>query len=162
MKTRSITHKESEELLIKIRHNWPSEVHPSTLKGVLSTQVAPTTKIVACGQFLAIHKDEKVIPFLGDNDTLRFFPSITVHSGAISHVCNGANIMRPGIISFSEYSKGDIVIVIEAKYHKPIAVGESTLSSKDSEDAVKGVIIQNLHYVGDKAWDEGKNMRRGT
>jgi len=158
MKTRSITHKESEELLIKIRNNWPSEVHPSKLKGVLLTQVAPTIEIIACGRFLVIQKDGKIIPFLGDNDTLRFFPSITVHSGAISHVCNGANIMRPGITSFSEYGKGDIVVV-EAKYRKPIAVGEAILSSKDSEATTKGVIIQNLHYVGDKAWNTGKNLK---
>jgi len=95
-----------------------------------------------------------LFPLLKDETILPKLPTVTVDSGAIKFVCNGANIMRPGIIKVEgEFSKSSIVLVKEQKYGKAISVGLSTLSKTDLESASKGSVIENLHYVGDKFWE---------
>ncbi|MHB1867897.1 MAG: PUA domain-containing protein, partial [Nitrososphaerales archaeon] len=85
---------------------------------------------------------------------------ITVDSGAIKFVCNGANIMRPGIVKIEgDFQAQDIVVIKEQKYGKPIAVGRVTLSKPEMESATKGAVITNLHYVGDKFWDMLKELK---
>ena len=75
------------------------------------------------------NKDEKgspeiYFPLLKDAWILPSRPSITVDSGAVKFVVNGANIMRPGITKIEgDFASGDIVVVKEEKYGKAIAVG---------------------------------------
>ena len=65
--------------------------------------------------------------------------------------------MRPGIKIFKdEFKKGDIVAIQEEKYKKYIALGIAAFSSSELEISKKGMAIKNNHYVGDKAWEEGK------
>jgi len=71
-------------------------------------------------------------PLLKDEYLITDRPVITVDSGAIKFVCNGANI---------------------------IAVGRVTLSKPEMESATKGAVITNLHYVGDKFWDMLKELK---
>jgi len=105
------------------------------------------------------HKDEKsgpetYFPLLKDEWILPSRPSITVDSGAVKFVVNGANIMRPGITKIEgEFGPGEIVVVKEEKYGKAIAVGEATLSKTQMEETKKGAVINNLHYAGDKYWE---------
>ena len=50
-------------------------------------------------------------------------PIIKVDAGAVSHVTNGASIMRPGIILIDEnIKKGSFVQIIEPHHHKSIAI----------------------------------------
>jgi PUA domain protein len=78
--------------------------------------------------------------------------------GAIKFVCNGAKVMRPGIIDFDYFRNGDIVVVKDQMHGKALAVG---LALKDSEVAKamsKGYIIDNLHYISDKIWKAYKEI----
>lgn len=99
-------------------------------------------------------------PLLRDQSILSKLPVITVDSGAIKFVCNGANIMRPGIVKTDgDFSAQDFVLVKEQKYGKPIAVGRALLPKAELEAATKGPVVSNLHYVGDKFWEMLKELQ---
>ena len=89
---------------------------------------------------------------------LESFPSVTVDMGAVKFMCNGANVMRPGIKNHSEFLKDDIVCVIEESQHKYLAVGKSLVNSSDMKDMSKGEVIRNLHYISDKYWEISKTI----
>ncbi|MDA4111690.1 MAG: hypothetical protein OK439_04075 [Thaumarchaeota archaeon] len=109
-------------------------------------------------------KDEKntemiYFPLLKDAWILPSRSAVTVDSGAVKFVVNGANIMRPGITKIEgEFRAGDIVVIKEEKYGKSIAVGDVTISNQDMEATKKGAVINNLHYAGDKYWDMLKEI----
>jgi malignant T-cell-amplified sequence len=101
-----------------------------------------------------------IFPLLRDEWLLPSRPIITVDSGAVKFVVGGANIMRPGITKTEgEFGQGEIVLVKEEKFGKGIAVGRSNLSRSLLEEAKKGAVIENLHYVGDKFWEILKEIR---
>ena len=78
--------------------------------------------------------------------------------GAVKFMCKGANLMRPGIKKFSEFSKGDIVCIVEESQNKFLAVGKSVVDSKDLVNMSKGEVLENLHYISDKAWEISKTL----
>ena len=99
------------------------------------------------------------IPLLKDELLLKDPPVVTVDSGAVKFVCNGANIMRPGIVRIDgDFRADDLVLVKEQKYGKPIAIGRAILPRSEMESATKGAVVTNLHYVGDKFWDMLKEL----
>ena len=58
-----------------------------------------------------------VFPLLKDEIMLKDRPTIVVDSGAIKFVCNGANIMRPGIVKIEgTFALREILLVKEEKY----------------------------------------------
>ena len=79
-------------------------------------------------------------------------PEVVVDSGAVSFIVNGANVMAPGIIEADEsIQTGDIVVITEERYGKPLAIGEAL---KDGTDMVnsQGRAVKSIHHVGDKIW----------
>jgi PUA domain protein len=99
------------------------------------------------------------LPFLTDTQTLEKFPSVTVDMGAVKFMCNGANVMRPGIRSFSEFEKDQIVCIVEESQRKFLAVGRALVSSKELETMTKGMAIENLHYISDAYWETKKSLK---
>ena len=84
---------------------------------------------------------------------VNLLPSVVVDMGAIPYVCNGADIMAPGIKEMADaFDEGDIVVVRDITHRKALAVGRALKSSAEIEASRKGKVIQNLHYVGDKLW----------
>ncbi|RLF58770.1 MAG: RNA-binding protein [Thermoplasmata archaeon] len=78
---------------------------------------------------------------------------VTVDRGAIPHITSGADIMRPGVVDYDKrIKKGEIVIVKEENYGKPIAIGKALWNGEEFENKKKGKCVKNLHYVGDKIW----------
>ena len=97
-------------------------------------------------------KDENgFYPFLGGSypDNL---PKVVVDMGAIRFVCNGADVMAPGITDMGTFGVGDIVVIRDVTHGKALAIGVAKKSSVDIEISKKGKVIKNLHYVGDKLW----------
>jgi PUA domain protein len=107
----------------------------------------------------AIKKGDSYLPFLSDSVTLAKFPSVMVDMGAVKFMCNGANVMRPGIRSFGEFEKGQIVCIIEESQKKSLAVGRSLVSSKEMAEMSKGIVVENLHYISDKYWEAKKTIK---
>ncbi|MEM1575614.1 MAG: PUA domain-containing protein [Nitrososphaerota archaeon] len=80
-------------------------------------------------------------------------PSVFIDKGAIPHICNGADIMRPGIVKFNgNFSIGDIVLIKDIEYSKILAIGEALKESYLCIEEKKGRIIKNIHYIGDNIW----------
>lgn len=110
--------------------------------------------------FLGRKGESDYFPLLKDESILPSIPSVTVDSGAVKFVCNGANIMRPGITKIEgEFKAKDLIVVKEQKYGKMIAIGSANFSRTEMESATKGPVIANLHYVGDKFWEMLKEIR---
>jgi PUA domain protein len=87
-------------------------------------------------------------------EDLERFPSIMIDMGAIPYICNGADVMAPGIVAIKEdFNRGEIVVIRDVVNEKSLAVGRSLSSSQEILETKKGKVVQNLHYVGDKLWD---------
>jgi len=102
---------------------------------------------------------ENFFPTLVFNEFLALSPKVVVNMGAVPHICNGANIMAPGITRFEgEFRKGDFVLVVDEKYGKPIAVGEIIYDVDVAKKATHGIVVRNIHFVGDKIWNFIKQL----
>jgi PUA-domain protein len=78
---------------------------------------------------------------------------VTVDSGAISFVSDGANIMRPGIVEATDdIEPGDLVIVVEENHGKALAVGRAEVAGEDMVGD-SGKVVENLHHVGDDLYE---------
>lgn len=79
---------------------------------------------------------------------------VVVDSGAIPYLINGADVMRPGIVSVSPDVKRDRpVLIVEERHNKPIAVGISLYDHDDLERLERGKAVRTIHYVGDELWN---------
>ena len=79
---------------------------------------------------------------------------VVVDTGAVRFVVNGADIMRPGIVSISpDILEGHPVQIFEERHGKPLAIGVALLDAADMEQQERGKSIQSLHYVGDDLWN---------
>lgn len=102
---------------------------------------------------------EQIYPTLLFKEVFGFLPKVVVDMGAVPHVCNGANVMAPGILRFEgEFVKGDIVLVVDEKYGKPIAIGEILYNADEVVGVKRGAVVKNIHYVGDKIWKNIKEL----
>ncbi len=79
---------------------------------------------------------------------------VTVDSGAVRFITNGADVMSPGIVAASEQIKaGDIVFVQEERHHKTLAVGLALIPGPEMVESDKGKAVDVRHYVGDDIWN---------
>jgi PUA domain protein len=113
------------------------------------------TKVyIAQGRILAFESDGKAVPSL--RLLLANPPSakhVTVDMGAVKFLCNGADIMGPGVVGSDEgIAAGDIVWVREESHGKPLAVGVALVRGAEMVRG-KGKVIRSLHYVGDSLWE---------
>ena len=84
---------------------------------------------------------------------LERLPTAVVDMGAVPYVCNGADVMAPGIVEVrGDFQKGGLIIVRDVQHGKSLAVGKAKISSNEMATSKKGKVIENLHYVGDKLW----------
>ena len=105
----------------------------------------------------AVSKASGLFPSLMNDDVLKTLPSITVDMGAIPHICNGADIMRPGIkVINGEFEKGAVLLVKDIKFGKSIGICVAEVSSGSMQTMGKGKAAQNVHYVGDSYWQAMK------
>jgi PUA domain protein len=99
-----------------------------------------------------IEDENGLYPYLGGS-YLDVLPRVVVDMGAIRFVCNGADVMAPGITKMDDFDKGSVVVIRDVTHGKGIAVGIAIKSRLKIEAARKGKAIKNLHYVGDKLWE---------
>ncbi|MEM2937044.1 MAG: RNA-binding protein [Candidatus Bathyarchaeia archaeon] len=106
------------------------------------------------GKPLLFKTEGNILPTLIFKELLASAPKVVVDMGAIPHVCNGADVMAPGVVRFEgSFSKGDLVFVVDEKHGKPIAVGEIAYSNAEIVKVKHGAVVKNLHFVGDKIWN---------
>jgi malignant T-cell-amplified sequence len=107
---------------------------------------------------VAVQVRDVIVPFLGRPEELHHFPSVTIDMGAIKFVCNGAKVMRPGIVDFDSFKNGEIVVVKDQKHGRALAVGPALEDSEAAKAMSKGYIIDNIHYISDKIWEAHKKI----
>jgi PUA domain protein len=156
LKSNLISKTETAEVLSQIAAQWKVEL--PKIKNLKIYEFEDGQIIVGEG-LTAIKKGESYLPFLSDSVTLAKFPSVMVDMGAVKFMCNGANVMRPGIRSFGEFEKDQIVCIIEESQKKSLAVGRALVSSKEMAEMSKGIVVENLHYISDKYWEAKKTIK---
>ena len=94
-----------------------------------------------------------LLPSLKFDEFINTLPRVIVDMGAVSHVVNGANVMKPGIREVrNDFVKGDLLVISDEKFGKNIALGLADMDSSAMKTATKGKAIVTLHYVGDELW----------
>ncbi|MBX8631997.1 MAG: RNA-binding protein [Thermoplasmata archaeon] len=95
-------------------------------------------------------------PFLSLPGLLRYGATkrfITVDSGAVKFVVNGADIMGPGVVGGdAAVESGMVIWVREEKYGRPLAIGRSTVSGASFGRKEKGRYAESIYHVGDRLW----------
>ena len=87
------------------------------------------------------------------NSAIDDLPSALVDMGAIPYVCNGADVMAPGIMGIEGgFEKEGLLVIRDVKHKKALGIGAALYSSEEMKGLKKGKAILNLHYVGDKIW----------
>ena len=99
-----------------------------------------------------IEDENGLYPYLGGS-YLDYFPRVVVDMGAIRFVCNGADVMAPGIVDADEFDADALVVIRDVTHGKALAVGKASKSSDEILSDRRGKIVRNLHYVGDKLWE---------
>jgi len=111
------------------------------------------------GKPLLYKADDKILPTLHFTEFTAAAPKIVVDMGAVPHVCKGATVMAPGIVRIEgEFGKGDLVLVVDVKHGKALALGESLMDAQTARQTEKGPIAKTLHYVSDKIWGITKTL----
>ncbi len=100
------------------------------------------------------------LPTLFLKEYLSHLPQVTVDMGAVPYVCNGADVMAPGIVRVDgDFKKGELVVVVDERNKQPIAIAQSIFDSEKIRIMKKGKVLRNLHYVGDVVWNL---MKKGS
>ncbi|WP_323171989.1 RNA-binding protein [Natrialba sp. PRR66] len=78
---------------------------------------------------------------------------VTVDTGAISFVSDGADVMRPGITEATEdISPDDLVVIAEETHGKVLAVGRARVEGTEMAGN-EGKVVDSLHHVGDELYE---------
>jgi PUA domain protein len=120
----------------------------------------PTAKIFFINRrpLLAVWKNV-LLPTLLFQEALQLLPRIVVNMGAVPFVCNGADIMAPGVVQIEkDYKLNDHVVVIDERHDKPLAVAVALTDSATARTLKHGKIAKNVHYVGDDLWNQLKKL----
>lgn len=80
------------------------------------------------------------------------YPAVGVDAGAVKHILNGADVMRPGIREIAgDFEREEPLFILDDK-RRTIAVGVSLYSRRELENLERGKVVHNVHYLGDKIW----------
>ena len=102
---------------------------------------------------------EAILPTLLSTEILAQLPKIVVDMGAVRFVCNGADVMAPGIRRYEgSFGKSDVVVVIDEKHGKPLALGEVLYNFEEVKAIKQGPVVNTKHYVSDKVWNFMKTL----
>ena len=156
MKSNLISKSETSALLKTVSEKWGIEI--PKIKNLKVHQISNEAQIITGKGIKILKVDEDYIPFLSETEVLEKFPNVTVDMGAVRFMCKGANLMRPGIKSFTDFKKEDLVCIVEESQHKFLAIGKAVADSSEIDEMEKGEVLKNMHYISDKFWEIGKTI----
>ena len=154
MKANLISKSETNQILKLVSAEWRQEL--PKIKNLKVYFIDEHTQLMTGNEITVLKINDSYLPFLDQTEVLEKFPNVMVDMGAVNFMCKGANVMRPGIKKYTEFSKGDIVCIVEESQHKFLAVGKAVTDSSELDDMKKGEVIKNLHYISDKCWEFAK------
>ena len=155
MRSHHISKTETTQMLNRIAGVWGFDL--PRLRNLVVHDLAERTRLLTGKDMAVLDLDGTYLPFLSCAPLLERFPTVGVDKGAIRFVCNGADVMRPGIVSHDGFAKGDVVCVAEpgGKY---LAVGTALVDGEDIQSMERGSAVKNLHYISDRYWEAGKPL----
>jgi PUA domain protein len=152
---RHLKDKEARQIVREFSDRYPAS--KGTLESVEHFQelnVEDDSVIFADNTPLLIRRNGVWYPSLKFQVVLDSLPKIVVDMGAVPHIANGAQIMRPGIKMISDaFKPGDLVVVQDERFKKAIAIGTADSDSEAIKAMTKGKAVSNVHYVGDYFWN---------
>jgi PUA domain protein len=152
MQVKSRHHLRSDEidaLAASLRERLGVDIDGDSYERVEFTDTDREVVLVDGDPLVASFGDDRFLTVRGANAYPPEGHVVTVDSGAVSFVSDGANVMRPGITeATADIEPGDLVVVVEETHGKALAVGRA---ETDGDDMVgdSGRVIETLHHVGD-------------
>ncbi|OFX15871.1 hypothetical protein A3K71_00360 [archaeon RBG_16_50_20] len=146
--------KEVRQLIKEFTERYPaSEPTLKSAKVFEELSVDGNSVFFVDGKPLILRTKTELLPSLKFEELINTLSKIVVDMGAVSHVVNGAQIMRPGIRQFKgDFASGSLVVIIDEKYGKALALGRAEIDSNAMQSQTKGKVVANLHFVGDDFW----------
>ncbi len=149
---------ETARLFDTLTSSWPQDILPK-VKNIKVYEIERDKCLLSVDdKMVAAQVRGLIVPFLAKQEQLQRFPSVTIDRGAVKFVCNGAKVMRPGIINFDSFKKGELVVVKDQTHGRALAVGLALEDSEVAEGMTKGYVIDTLHYISDKIWEAYKKI----
>lgn len=156
MKINNLSKSDTSEIFSLLKDSWKIDLPKQK---TLKIHEVDDNKFLVVGENLVIVKvNEFLLPFLNQEELLKFFPSVFVDMGAVKFVCNGAKIMRPGIVRYDSFDKNQLIIVRDEIHSKALAVGLALIDSVEMPTISKGYVIENIHFITDKFWQRFKEL----
>ncbi|MBS7614128.1 DUF1947 domain-containing protein [Candidatus Bathyarchaeota archaeon] len=125
-------------------------------------EVTETSKgkiYVVNGRPIFAEFENDLFPTLSFEQYVSRLPKVVVDMGAVLYICNGADVMGPGIVGIQgEFAPKSVVTVVDVKNKKPIAIAKSVFDSKTALIIKKGKLFENMHFVGDEIWTVSKEI----
>ena len=144
------------QILKSVSDDWKLEL--PKIKNLKVYYIDDDAQIIIGDGIKILNVDGCYVPLLSEDPILEKLANVIVDMGAVKFMCNGANVMRPGIKKYTEFKKGDIVCISEESQNKFIAVGKAIMDSSELESISKGEIIKNMHYISDRYWEIYKTL----
>jgi len=158
LRRRSLSSDEVEEILPKVGVFLPGvNLKKLAKKGVESVELGKMEAVFFSG-YTFVRSEGYVVPALNNDDILKTLPSVWVDRGAVPRVASGADVMRPGITRMDDFSEGQVVVVRDDAYSKPLAVGVALTGSEEAKSMERGKVVKTLHHVDDPVWKLTVNM----
>ena len=146
--------REVKEVLEKVSVTLGNIDRKPFMRGMEVTKLTPQNELFLIdGKPIFIDINGEVFPTLLNKEIIEKLPTLTVNMGAVPHICNGANLMAPGIVKITgEFQAGAVAVVVDQKYSKPIALVKTLYNSHELSGKKKGKVARNIHYVSDRFW----------
>lgn len=155
MKSHHISKSQTVQELARVADAWGFQV--PRLRNLVVHELAEDARLMTGKDTAILDLGGTYLPFLSCGTLLGKFPAVRVDMGAIRFVCNGADVMRPGITSHDAFGPDDVVCIAEPG-GRFLAVGLSRVDGADLESMERGNVVRNLHYISDKYWEAGKPL----
>ena len=155
----SLSKREVHDITGQISKSWPTN-SVGAIKNLQAYVIDGNKRLLVGNNLVAIQlAPDFVIPHLTQHDLLDHFASVQVDMNAVKFVCNGANIMRPGITDFTTFKESEIVLVKDQTHKKELAVCMSLVDDVNGRKMERGVVLNNIHHIGDVYWETKKTIR---
>jgi malignant T-cell-amplified sequence len=155
----SLSKREVHDITGQISKSWPTN-SIGAIKNLQAYVIDGNKRLLVGNNLVAIQlTPDLIVPHLTQHDLLNHFASVQVDMNAVKFVCNGANIMRPGITDFTTFKESEIVLVKDQTHKKELAVCISLVDDVDGRKMERGVVLNNIHYIGDVYWETKKTIR---
>lgn len=155
----SLSKREVHDITGQISKSWPTN-SIGAIKNLQAYVIDGNKRLLVGNNLVAIQlAPDLIVPHLTQHDLLNHFASVQVDMNAVKFVCNGANIMRPGITDFTTFKESEIVLVKDQTHKKELAVCISLVDDVNGRKMERGVVLNNIHYIGDVYWETKKTIR---